>query len=195
MPKYYIEEKEEYMFKDHNSEKEHLYYIISEIGVSEDFIIRHVEEIDEASKKEKDYRRSLAMKKANEMEKRGQKSNIHDLYEYYNCFNVNLWALMCQNQKLSEAFIEKYVDKLGWTDITRYQKLSEDFMRKHADYLEWWSVAAFQKFSEKFYLEFFDKIQSKIKYSEMITTREEFRQENLKNPDFIVFLKLNGYIN
>jgi hypothetical protein len=35
------------------------------------------------------------------------------------------------HQKLSESFIEKYIDKINWNVITACQKLSKEFIKKY----------------------------------------------------------------
>jgi hypothetical protein len=40
-------------------------------------------------------------------------------------------------QKLSEAFIEKYKDRVDWDYISKHQKLSHDFIIKYKDKIYW----------------------------------------------------------
>ena len=49
----------------------------------------------------------------------------------------NDWANISRYPELSEAFIEKYADKVNWRLISKYQKLSETFIKKHAKKVSW----------------------------------------------------------
>jgi len=192
MPKYYIEDREKYMFRDVESQRENLYYILTEIGVNEDFLWRHAAWIDEASKMEERKRRKLIQEKINQIESKGGKTNYFDMYEMYGRVN-NLWSMIAQTQNLPESFIEKHYDKFKnyWRSICEYQKLSEDFMRRNSEKLDWWAVAHFQKYSEDFYFEFFDEINGSVRYKDLLN-KEHLRPERLKNEGLILLLKIRG---
>jgi hypothetical protein len=192
MPKYYIEEKERYMFKTYESQKENLYYILSNIGVSEKFLWEHENNIEEASSIERKKHRKMIFDKMVEIEEKGGKANLHDLYEYYGD-KPDLWKILPQTQKLPDEFIEKYADKFSWRDICEMQLLSEDFMKRNADRLDWWAVANFRKFSEEFYLEFYEQISEHIKYEE-INKWSHPHLKNLKNESLKLLLLIReGY--
>src|SRR5574343_658878 len=53
-------------------------------------------------------------------------------------------------QTLSERFIEKYIDKVNWIYISINQKLSEEFKKKHSDKVYWIYISKYQKLSEEF---------------------------------------------
>ncbi len=52
------------------------------------------------------------------------------------------------DQKLSEAFIDKYADRVDWYAISVYQKLSEAFIEKHTDRVNWYQISEYQELSE-----------------------------------------------
>jgi len=68
------------------------------------------------------------------------------------------WEEISKYQKLSEAFIEKYADKVDWTLISKYQKLSEPFIEKYADKVDWGEISEYQELSEPFIEKFEDKL-------------------------------------
>ncbi len=41
------------------------------------------------------------------------------------------WFDVSRNRKLSENFIEKYIDKLDFAKIIKYQNVSDEFIMKH----------------------------------------------------------------
>jgi len=55
-------------------------------------------------------------------------------------WNNKGWSSLCINQKLTEKFMEKHLDKLDSYYICRHQKLTEKFMEKHSDKLDWCRV-------------------------------------------------------
>ena len=61
---------------------------------------------------------------------------IHDIEKFFDenmdNFKVNYYRLI-SNQKLSESFIEKHIDKVDWNNISTYQILSKEFRQKHCD--------------------------------------------------------------
>ena len=50
------------------------------------------------------------------------------------------WDYISMYQKLSEDFIEKYIDKVNWYWISQYQTLSEEFIGKHKDKINWHNI-------------------------------------------------------
>jgi hypothetical protein len=195
MPRYYRKDEEEYMFESVDSERKNLYHIITEIGVSQDFLDRHASYFDDATTAERLRKRQYIQEKINRIEERGGKTNYQDMYEMYGRV-PSLWDMVVQTQKLSEDFIERHMEKLGrrWQDICRYQRLSDDFMRRHSDNLSWWNVAYFQDYSEEFLLEFFDQIYDAIKHD-----RPKYDPHNgflrIRKPSderLIVLLKMRG---
>ena len=67
------------------------------------------------------------------------------------------WDYISVYQKLSEEFIEKYIDKVDWWYISKYQKLSEEFIEKYIDKLNWYCISKYQTLSEKFIEKHCDK--------------------------------------
>jgi hypothetical protein len=68
------------------------------------------------------------------------------------------WSNISIGQKLSEEFIEKFQDKVNLVFISRYQKLSEYFIEKFQDKVDWIKISIYQKLSESFIEEFQDKV-------------------------------------
>ena len=60
------------------------------------------------------------------------------------------WVYISVYQKLSEEFIEKYIDKVDWYYISKYQKLSEEFIEKYIDKVNWFCISKYQTLSEEF---------------------------------------------
>ena len=60
------------------------------------------------------------------------------------------WRDISANQHLTEAFIEKYADRVDWFCISEYQPLSEAFIAKHAEQVNWYCISVSQQLSEKF---------------------------------------------
>jgi hypothetical protein len=193
MPKYYIEKREEHMFRDEESQRKNLYYILNEIGVKEEFLWKHVDWIDEATKMEKKKKTEFIQEKINAIEAKGGKTNYYDMEEMYGRVH-DLWKVISETQKLPEAFIEKYSEKLNWHSICRNQKLSDDFMRKHKEKLNWWAVAYFQDYSEEFLLEFFTEIMEAVSFDnpkhDMFNGFLRIRE--VKDPKLILLLKMNN---
>jgi hypothetical protein len=165
MPRYYRKDEDDYLFRNADSERRNLYHIITEIGVSQDFLDRHAEYFDAATDQERLRKREYIQKKIDKIEESGGKTNYRDMYEMYGSV-PSLWDMVIQTQKLSEDFIERHIDRFKnkWADICRFQNLSDDFMRRHADKLSWWNVACFQDYSEDFLVEFFDQIYGAVEH-------------------------------
>ena len=68
------------------------------------------------------------------------------------------WDIFLKLQKLSESFIEKYIDNVNWRHISIYQKLSEDFIEKHCDEVNWNCISRYQTLSEEFIEKYIDKV-------------------------------------
>lgn len=60
------------------------------------------------------------------------------------------WAEISQSQRLSEAFLTVHADRVDWARASRAQRLSEDFLKAHAEYVDWSAVAQSQVLSEAF---------------------------------------------
>ena len=79
---------------------------------------------------------------------------------------------------LSEAFIEKYIDRcnpLTWRIISVHQQLSEQFIEKHSDKLDWYEISIHQSISEEFAMKHSDKIM----WFEFIT-KKYLKEENMR---------------
>ena len=85
---------------------------------------------------------------------------IHNIKKFFdeniNNFVVD-WRYISKNQKLSEEFIEKYIDKVNWDCISINQKLSEEFIEKYIDKVNWHYISQFEKVSESFIKKHSDK--------------------------------------
>lgn len=196
MPRYYRKDEDDYLFRSVDSERKNLYHIITEIGVSQDFLDRHAPYFDDATTAERLRMREYIQEKINEIESRGGKTNYQDMHEMYGRV-PSLWDMVIQTQKLSEGFIERHIDKFGgnrWSNICRYQKLSDNFMRKHSDKMSWWNVAYFQDYSEDFLIEFFDQIYDAVKHDKPSYDPNNgfLRVRNPSDHRLIVLLKMRG---
>ena len=78
-----------------------------------------------------------------------EKINL-ELGTNYTELTEETWRDISANQHLTEAFIEKYADRVNWGCISEYQKLSEKFIAKHAEQVDWGCISEYQKLSEKF---------------------------------------------
>ena len=49
------------------------------------------------------------------------------------------WTMssICRFQKLSERFMERWIEDLDWDEISEHQDLSEEFMRRHKREINW----------------------------------------------------------
>ena len=86
---------------------------------------------------------------------------IHDIEKFFdeNIKNFEVdWAYISKYQKLSEEFIEKYIDKVDWFYISIFQKLSESFIEKHIDKADWYYISKYQILSESFIEKHSDKV-------------------------------------
>lgn len=72
--------------------------------------------------------------------------------------NKEGWEYISYNEKLSESFIEKYIDELDIYFISAYQKLSELFIESHINKLDIDLISKYQKLSESFIEKHFDKL-------------------------------------
>ena len=68
------------------------------------------------------------------------------------------WDIISCYQKLTEDFIEKYIDNMYWDGISMLQKISEEFIEKYIDKVNWIGIQWEQKLSESFIERFKDKI-------------------------------------
>ena len=68
------------------------------------------------------------------------------------------WFDISLNEKLSEAFIAQWADKVNWAAISRYQKLSEDFIARYAEQVDWSFISSYYKLSEAFIAQWADKV-------------------------------------
>lgn len=64
--------------------------------------------------------------------------------------NIDWEYISVYYNSLSEAFIEKFAERLNWIGISRYQKLSEPFIERNAERLDWEDISGFQSLSEPF---------------------------------------------
>ena len=68
------------------------------------------------------------------------------------------WKKLWQNEKCTESFIRRHIDKVDWWSISFYQKLNESFIREFANKVDWYEISVKQKLSEAFIREFSDKV-------------------------------------
>ena len=60
------------------------------------------------------------------------------------------WNAISEYQYLTEYLIEKYSDRVNWNHIIRHMKLSESFIEKYMDILDWWNIIVYQELSYEF---------------------------------------------
>lgn len=77
-----------------------------------------------------------------------QQDHVNDIYWY----DISRYTI------LSEAFIDRFQDKVKWSYISKYQNLSEQFVEKYQDKLNWINISYYQKLSWKFISHFFGKL-------------------------------------
>jgi hypothetical protein len=82
-------------------------------------------------------------------------------------------------QKLSEQFLEDYINEINWAFVSRYQDLSEAFIEKYSKNVKWGSIFAFQALSPDFILKHQKKFKQNTKAK--ILANKKIR----KNADFI----------
>ena len=87
------------------------------------------------------------------------------------------WSYISGYQKLSEEFIDKYIDKVNWYFISRYQKLSEDFIEKHIGKVYWYNILMNQKLSESFIEKYINRVDW-VYISQYQTLSEEFIEKH-----------------
>ena len=80
---------------------------------------------------------------------------------------IDCWQRIFKRYTLSEQFIEKYITRLSWTQISIYQKLSEPFIEKYQNKVYWPSIYAKQDISKRFAKKYLIKINSDI-YSQYL---------------------------
>ena len=72
--------------------------------------------------------------------------------------NKEGWVNLVKNQKMSEAFLIDFADKIDLKLASKTQNLSENFMRTFEKKLDWKAIFKTQKISAKFIQEFKSKI-------------------------------------
>ncbi len=73
------------------------------------------------------------------------------------------WENFCKYNRLSESFIEEFVEELGgWNMISKYQELSESFISKHQNDVDWLLITKYQILSESFIWKFRNKVHWKV---------------------------------
>lgn len=85
-------------------------------------------------------------------------------------FTFYHWSLLSCEYKLTEQFIEKYIDKLNLTRIQIYQELSESFIDKFADKLNRDLLSQYQVLSDNLI----------FKYKNQLNWQKCLRYQNIK---------------
>lgn len=70
----------------------------------------------------------------------------------------NIYDIICEKQKLTENFIEMYINEIKWKKIWKYQILSIDFIRKYIHKVIWKDICKYQKLDEQFIRDFYKKV-------------------------------------
>lgn len=108
-----------------------------------------------------------------------RKKSEKDIYKELEA-NAN-FEQMAKSKKLSEEFMDKFIDHFSPVNISAFQKLSEPFIRKHHDKLDMKIIGEYQKLSMDFIREFsYDKgfLKSALEHQEGLTTMfvREFKE-------------------
>ena len=97
-------------------------------------------------------------------------------------FTFYHWSLLSCEYKLTEHFIEKYIDKLNLTRIQIYQKLSESFIDKFADKLNWDLLSQYQVLSDNLLFKYENRLnwQKCLRYQNIkFGTRKSIKSDTL----------------
>ena len=82
------------------------------------------------------------------------------------------WECISYCQPLSEEFIERNQDVINWDNVSKHQILSEPFIEKYKDSVNWTYISIYQKLSE----EFIEKFQDKVDWG-YISTYQKLSEE------------------
>lgn len=159
-----LSEKSLEMLIDNDTERYTQYAIIDLIivnsKVSEEFIIKHIAEIN----------LNLLLEY--------QRLSEDFIEEYIDILNIDK---ILKYQQLSMNFIKKYIYDLLFYSINkicRYQNLSEDFMREYKDDLNWRYISKYQKISKSFIIEF----------HEYLDLYDVYMNDNIKMKNIVTYL-------
>ncbi len=103
-----------------------------------------------------------------------QKLTESFIEEYVDRFNLED---VYKHHFMSEAFIEKYIDRctpLCWVLISVHQQLSEEFIEKYSDKLDWYEISIHQSISEDFAVKHADNI-----FWREFITKKYLKEENM----------------
>jgi len=92
-------------------------------------------------------------------------NNIDDIKEKYNYINSSTkikWNEIDINKNMSEEFIDNWFNEFNLIRITKYKYLSEEFMTKHKEKLGWKFIIMTQKLNDDFILSNMDVITDKM---------------------------------
>ena len=104
-----------------------------------------------------------------------QKLSETFIEEYIDRFNLED---VYKHHFMSEAFIEKHIDKCTkavWKIISINQQLSEQFIEKHIDNLDWYEMSFHQNLSQEFVKKYADRI-----YWPEFLTKKYISEENVR---------------
>ncbi|MCP2035785.1 hypothetical protein L1279_002799 [Planomicrobium sp. HSC-17F08] len=91
------------------------------------------------------------------------------------------WNKICQEEKLSEQFIQENEEQVNWRLLSEHQELSEAFIREFSGRLFWEPVLSEQKVSEQFIEEFaakekWEPAKEKLSKRQLKTLEREGKQ-------------------
>lgn len=104
-----------------------------------------------------------------------QKLSETFIEEYIDRFNLED---VYKHHFMSEAFIEKHIDrctKAVWKIISINQQLSEHFIEKYIDNLDWYEMSFHQNLSQEFVKKYADRI-----YWQEFLTKKYISEENVR---------------
>ena len=100
---------------------------------------------------------------------------LKKLVEYTN-YDKEFIRRICTWQKISEEFMEEYLEVIDWDGISRFQELSTSFMEKHLDKLNWYSISKYQFLSEDFIEKYSNRINwDNLSLNELIPEHTLFK--------------------
>ena len=99
--------------------------------------------------------------------------------KHQNVLSERDWRIIVQYQDLSEEFMNKYADKLGWFLILTNQNLSESFLKNHINEIsknKYWHLVSRLELSE----EFIDEHQDLLDWDQLAIFQHNLSEEFLE---------------
>lgn len=94
---------------------------------------------------------------------------------------------ICEKEKLTEEFMDKYADMLDWYLLSRYQDMSEEFIENHRDKIKWNSILSRNMISENFVRKYADELNWTALIGSSMNLSIDFIREFVDRIDFNKF--------